>query len=120
MNEHEIIIQIKVSRRTFVWAAAALLMCCAANEGVSESLTLTTYYPAPTGTYQRLITTGGSGGPAGNTILARDNGSVGIKTSNPGALLDVNGPVHFDTGAIWSDGSGNLTANSVVGCVYNQ
>jgi hypothetical protein len=120
MNEHEIVIRIRISRRTFVWAAAALLMFCAANEVVSESLTLTTYYPAPSGVYQRLTTTGGSAANPGNTVLARDAGSVGIGTTNPGALLDVNGKVRFDSGNITSDGSGNLTAASVIGCVYNN
>jgi hypothetical protein len=120
MNEREIIIRIRISRRVFVWASAVLLMCCAANEVVSESLTMTTYYPAPTGTYQRLVTTGGIAANPSNTILARDAGSVGIGTTSPAALLDVNGKVRFDSGNIFSDGSGNLTAASVTGCVYNQ
>jgi hypothetical protein len=91
MNEREITIRIKVSRRTAVWAAAVGLLCCAANEVVSESVTMTTYYPAPSGTYQKLTTTGGTVGTPVNTILARDAGSVGIGTSNPKATLDING-----------------------------
>ena len=88
MNEREITIHLKVSRRTLVWAAAALLLCCSANEVVSESMTLTTYYPAPAGTYKRLTTTG-----PGNTVLARDGGNIGIGIASPGEKLDVNGNV---------------------------
>ena len=42
----------------------------AATEVASESVTLTTYYPAPSGVYVQMITTG-------NTFLARDGGRVG-------------------------------------------
>jgi hypothetical protein len=93
MSEREVTIHIKISRRTFVWAAAALLMCCSANEVVSESLTLTTYYPAPSGVYLRMTTTG-----PGNTILTRDSGNVGIGTTSPGAKLEVNGNVRINDG----------------------
>ncbi len=49
MCEREITVHLKVSRRTFVWGSAALLMCCAANEVVSDGMTMTTYAPAPSG-----------------------------------------------------------------------
>ncbi len=92
MNEHEITIQLKVLRRISIWGAAALFMFCSANELVSESITMTTYYPAPSGVYKRLTATG-----PGNTVLARDSGMVGIGTgsTSPVATLDVGG-----TGAI--------------------
>ncbi len=92
MNEHKITIQVTVSRRTFVCAAAVLILCCAANELVSESMTMTTYYPAPSGVYKRLTTTG-----PGNTVLVQYGGSVGIGTgtSVPTQLLDVAGSAHF-------------------------
>ncbi|HBB65820.1 MAG: hypothetical protein A2X28_00440 [Elusimicrobia bacterium GWA2_56_46] len=44
----------------------------------SETLTLTTYYPAPYGGYASLLTTG-------QTLLARDGGRVGIGLG-PGGL----------------------------------
>ena len=54
------------------------------TEVASESVTLTTYYPAPSGVYTQMITTG-------NTFLARDSGQVGIGTTTPGQELDVAG-----------------------------
>lgn len=48
----------------------------------SETLTITTYYPAPYGGYVRLLTTNA-------TVLARDGGSVGIGVAAPLQKLDV-------------------------------
>lgn len=55
----------------------------------AESLTMTTYYPAPFGGYAKLLTTS-------DTFLARDGGSVGIGTTSPAAnaKLDVNGNIY--------------------------
>lgn len=65
---------------------AALMMLAAAGDLASENVTLTTYYPAPSGVYAQMITTG-------NTYLARDtalNGQkVGVGTSAPGALMTI-------------------------------
>lgn len=57
----------------------------------SETLQITTYYPAPYGAYVSILTTG-------NTILARDGGRVGIRTANPNAELDVVGNIKWGTG----------------------
>ncbi|MCX5795199.1 MAG: hypothetical protein NTY77_06890 [Elusimicrobia bacterium] len=57
MNNRDIHIHVRISRRALIWAAAVVLLCCSANEVVSESMTMTTYYPAPAGTYQRLSVT---------------------------------------------------------------
>lgn len=55
----------------------------------SETLTLTTYYPAPYGGYVSLLTTQ-------RTLLARDGGTVGIRTGaaapDAGSSLQVNSP----------------------------
>jgi hypothetical protein len=51
-----------------------------------ETLTITTYYPAPYGGYVSILTTG-------NTWLARDTGNVGIGTANPTKKLDVIGSI---------------------------
>lgn len=51
---------------------------------MSESLTLTTYYPAPSGVYNKMITTDAA-------YLARDGGNVGVGTTAPGAKLEVAG-----------------------------
>jgi hypothetical protein len=47
-----------------------------------EKLTICTYYPAPSGTYNQLTTTG-------NTYLATTSGNVGIGTTAPQGLLQV-------------------------------
>jgi hypothetical protein len=71
----------------------------------SENVTLSTYYPAPSGVYSQMITTGntflardggvvdvGTSAPqSGTTKLAVMGGDVGIETVSPQAPLDVNG-----------------------------
>jgi hypothetical protein len=47
-----------------------------------ETLTITTYYPSPYGSYNQLSV-------ASNTYLAYSSGSVGIGTTGPGAKLEV-------------------------------
>lgn len=60
------------------------LLLLGVSELASESVTLTTYYPAPSGVYNQMITTG-------NTYLARDGGTVGVGTRgtalDPSAIL---------------------------------
>ena len=87
MTEITVRFNLSFSRRFVVSAGALAIMLCAVPELDSESVTLSTYYPAPSGVYTNMITTG-------NTFLARDGGagtSVGIGTTAPGAKLDVNG-----------------------------
>ena len=49
-----------------------------------ESVTITTYYPSPYGSYNELTT-------ASNTYLATGGGNVGIGTTGPNTKLDVRG-----------------------------
>jgi len=70
--------------RTFRAPLAAILLLAAVGDLNSESVTLSTYYPAPSGVYTQMITTG-------DTWLARDGGNVGIGTLNPGQKLSVVG-----------------------------
>lgn len=60
----------------------------------AETLTMTTYYPAPYGGYASLLTTG-------KTLLARDGGYVGIGTAVPERPLKVMGlvPSQYHTAA---------------------
>ena len=76
-------------RRSFRLALACALL--AGGPGASaENVTLTTYYPAPSGVYTQLIATQ-------NVFLARDGGKVGIGTSSPAYKLDVNGDMSATT-----------------------
>lgn len=65
-------------------ALTGLLMFSVAPELGSESVTLSTYYPAPSGVYTNMITTS-------NTYLARDGGNLGVGTSSPSSKLHVTG-----------------------------
>lgn len=65
-----------------------------------ESITITTYYPSPFGSYNELTTTG-------NTYLATSSGNVGIGTASPVRKLAVVG----DTGIV----SGENTASDTDG-----
>jgi hypothetical protein len=73
--------------RTWRAPIVAVMLLCAVGELNSESVTLSTYYPAPSGVYTNMITTG-------NTFLARDGGAatkVGVGTTAPGAKMAVAG-----------------------------
>ncbi|MBI4056525.1 MAG: hypothetical protein HY399_03150 [Elusimicrobia bacterium] len=62
----------------------------------TETLTLTTYYPAPYGVYNEMRTTG-------NAYLAYQSGNVGIGTSSPINKLSVLGNADF-AGALIAGG----------------
>jgi len=66
------------------WLTGLILVFCTAELG-SENVTLSTYYPAPSGVYARMITTD-------NTYLATmAAANVGIGTTSPGYKLVVKG-----------------------------
>ncbi|MGD9641794.1 MAG: hypothetical protein AB7V08_03545 [Elusimicrobiales bacterium] len=88
MKTKELIFNIKFNRQQ---AAALLTLLFLAWHPAflgSETLTLTTYYPAPYGGYVSLLTTN-------HTLLARDSGNVGIRTGAvaPRRPLDVGGEI---------------------------
>ncbi|MFA6316903.1 MAG: hypothetical protein WC943_05740 [Elusimicrobiota bacterium] len=85
------VIRIEIGRKTAGGLLAAVLLLCA-YAAVSETLTMTSYYPSPAGVYQRLITTA-------RTVLARDGDRVGVGTTNPQARLDVAGAVRMGSEA---------------------
>jgi len=86
MAEIKLSFDLTFSRRFITAAGAAAMMLCAVPELDSESVTLSTYYPAPSGVYTNMITTA-------NTFLARDSGNVGIGTTSPAVKLHVSGDV---------------------------
>ncbi len=91
-SDNTINISLAISRRTALFLLAALFISWRPGFLGSETLTLTTYYPAPYGGYASLLTTG-------QTFLARDGGNVGIGTAAPTAKLDiVGGGVELDAG----------------------
>lgn len=110
-------VRIEISRTQLKWALCLLFICAGAHDLASESLTLSTTYPAPFGVYNQIITTGNAGpAPAdttlnktgGNTILvpaSNGAGSVGIGTTRPRAKLDLQGSLRFADG---SQGAGRL------------
>lgn len=108
MTEIKIRFDLTFGSRFVRAVSVAAIMLGAVPELESESVTLSTYYPAPSGVYTQMITTG-------NTYLARDSGSVGIRTATPGSTLDVNGTANVTGTATVAKylGTGNNTVNTV-------
>lgn len=80
MAEINLKFDLTFSRRFITIIGAAAVVLCAVPELESESLTLTTYYPAPSGVYTKMITTA-------DTYLARDGGGLSVGTASPAAPL---------------------------------
>ncbi|MFA6434583.1 MAG: hypothetical protein WCW52_07805 [Elusimicrobiales bacterium] len=90
-NEKVVTLRLHLTRRAALYILTVFLLCWNPGFLGSETLTMTTYYPAPYGGYIALLTTGGSAAAPLNTILARNAGRVGIGTAGPNAELDVKG-----------------------------
>ena len=76
MAELVVRFDLRFSRAVVRAAVVAAMLLGSVSELGSESLTLTTYYPAPSGIYTRLIATN-------NTWLARDAGNVMVGGMGP-------------------------------------
>lgn len=76
-NENIVTIQFKFTRDKALLLMALFFLCWHPRVLNSETLTLTTYYPAPYGGYVSLLTTD-------RTLLARDAGGVGIGMGSGG------------------------------------
>ena len=89
-NENILTIEFKFTRGKALFLIALFFLCWHPKVLNSETLTLTTYYPAPYGGYVSLLTTGAGNA---NTLLARDGGRVAIGTfgAAPTAKLDIMG-----------------------------
>lgn len=98
-------ITIVVDRRAALLVAAVAVVGGAALLATSETLTLSTTYPAPVGVYNQIVTTGDAGTVPASTVLARNaghvllapptnaEGNVGVGAAVPLVKLDVNGPI---------------------------
>ncbi|MCX5797456.1 MAG: hypothetical protein NTY77_18345 [Elusimicrobia bacterium] len=75
-------LDLSVPTRTLVLLMTAALLVTVTPELGSENVTLSTYYPAPSGVYSKMITTQ-------DTFLATTGGKVGVGTTSPKATLDV-------------------------------
>ncbi|MBI2790147.1 MAG: hypothetical protein HYX59_15860 [Elusimicrobia bacterium] len=107
--------------RTWRLPLVALMLLCAVGDLSSESVTLSTYYPAPSGVYTNMITTG-------DTFLARDGGAatrVGIGTTAPTQKLTVIGNVDVNGGYVKINAGAcgvvqTRAANTGALCTVNQ
>src|SRR5208282_5239275 len=81
---HEIRLTIRFTPRTARLLLLVTLITVFPFELGSETLTMTTTYPSPSGIYNTMVTTG-------QTTLARNGGNVGVGTASPAAKLDVEG-----------------------------
>lgn len=105
MKRKTIVIRLSVDRRAAGVILAAVAVGTLAMRLSSETLTVTTTYPAPVGVYNQVVTTGNSGNLPADTTLARNAGNVilapatnaigrvGVGISAPVAKLDVGGTV---------------------------
>ena len=97
-------LHIRMSSGVLRGGLVGLLLMGLAGDLCSESVTLTTYYPAPSGAYTQLITTAnsffsrdtgtlvvGSASAANVLLKLAVMGNMGIKQKDPTARLDING-----------------------------
>lgn len=122
MKRKTIVVRFVVDRKAAAVILAAVAVGTLAMSLSSETLTLTTTYPAPVGVYNQIVTTGDSGTAPADTTLARNagnvilapatnaSGRVGVGTSSPQAKLDVGGTVRI--GSLPAD-PGNGTAGVI-------
>jgi hypothetical protein len=107
-NENIVTLQFKFTRDKALLLMALFFLCWHPKPLNSETLTLTTYYPAPYGGYVSLLTTD-------KTLLARDGGNVGIGTASPGQKLDVNGNIRASGETIGTMASGYGQFRAIAG-----
>lgn len=105
-NENIVTLQVRFTRTRALMALALFFLCWHPKPLGSETLQLTTYYPAPYGGYVSILTTG-------RTLLARDTGTVGIGTNNPLATvkLDINGNTRSVGQVQWGPNRATLTTD---------
>lgn len=98
-------------RRTIIFSGIILFFSAGLCFAQEESITITTYYPSPYGSYNELTTTG-------DTYLAIDSGSqVGIGTADTNSYKLYVKASGLGIGVEQPEGSqvGIVTANSTIG-----
>ncbi len=118
MNKHTIRLELSFGARSLRVLLTAAMVFSVATEVASESVSLTTYYPAPSGVYTQLIGTsntylardagyldvGTNVAPSAGTKMAVMNGNVGIGMTNPLWPLSVAGAGSFVSPHVGSTG----------------
>lgn len=108
-NARKPLVTVSLGRREVRPLLTAALLLAVPFQLSSETLTLSTTYPSPSGIYNQIVTTGGGGKP---TTLARDAGQVVIGGSATTAVkLAVNGATALNGAAIISGAVGIGTTN---------
>jgi hypothetical protein len=122
MTELTVRLDLSFGHRSLRLLMIAGTLFSAATEVASETVTLSTAYPSPSGVYSQLIATG-------NTNLARDGGQVGIGTSAltmttdgvPNGELEVSGGMKVDGVGIYnSAGYQLLETDTNIATNWNQ
>ncbi|OGR77148.1 MAG: hypothetical protein A2X32_07660 [Elusimicrobia bacterium GWC2_64_44] len=95
METKELNIRISITRRGALGLLSLFFLTWHPGFIGSESLQLTTYYPAPYGGYVSLLASGGTNAAPANTLLVRDAGRLGIGTAAnaPTSKVDIRIPV---------------------------
>lgn len=116
VKDNQIVVSFSIDRRAGALILAAVAVGAFAIRLSSETLVLSTTYPAPVGVYNQIVTTGNAGTVPADTTLARSAGNVllapatnaggrvGVGTSSPQAKLDVAGT--FRAGGLTADPAG--------------
>jgi hypothetical protein len=100
-NENIVTLQFKLTRDKALLLLALFFLCWHPRPLGSETLTLTTYYPAPYGGYVSLLTTS-------DTVLSRDAGYVRVGAGYSALLGRRNANVKLEVG------SGNISTPNMV------
>ncbi|NNN07003.1 MAG: hypothetical protein HKL90_13990 [Elusimicrobia bacterium] len=112
MSNLNVRFDVNFSARFIRAALTGAMLLASASELASESVSLTTYYPAPSGVYTQLIGTS-------NTYMARDAGYLAIGTTvNSGSKVTIdpaNGPAPATALAVVNAGAPQFALNVLPG-----
>lgn len=104
METKEINISLSLNRRGALLLLSAFFICWHPGFIGSETLNLTTYYPAPYGGYVSILTTG-------DTKLSRDTGRLAVGNVTPTEKLHVAGNSKISGTVAWGTARGTLSAD---------